>query len=64
MAGRRAPSVRGGAAVGRRLGDSLGRKRLFLLGMAAFTITSLACGLAPRRCSWSSRGRRRARRRR
>src|SRR6201995_43873 len=30
-----------------RLGDLLGRRRLFLLGMTGFTLTSLACGLAP-----------------
>ncbi|WP_324617604.1 MFS transporter [Streptomyces sp. NRRL F-5053] len=33
--------------LGGRLGDSHGRKRLFLWGAAAFGVTSLACGLAP-----------------
>jgi MFS family permease len=30
-----------------RLGDLLGRRRLFLMGMSGFTLASLACGLAP-----------------
>lgn len=36
-----------GLVTSGRLGDLLGRRRLFLLGMAGFTLTSLACGLAP-----------------
>ncbi|GAQ63499.1 multidrug resistance protein stp [Streptomyces scabiei] len=33
--------------LGGRLGDLFGRRRLFLWGMTAFGVTSLACGLAP-----------------
>jgi MFS family permease len=33
--------------LGGRLGDALGRRRLFMIGMSIFTLTSLGCGLAP-----------------
>ena len=33
--------------VGGRLGDSQGYRRMFLLGITLFTLTSMACGLAP-----------------
>ncbi|WP_329457188.1 DHA2 family efflux MFS transporter permease subunit [Streptomyces sp. NBC_01497] len=36
-----------GLVTSGRLGDLLGRRRLFLLGMSGFTLASLACGLAP-----------------
>lgn len=36
-----------GLVTSGRLGDLVGRRRLFLLGMTGFTLASLACGLAP-----------------
>ena len=33
--------------TGARLGDLYGRRRMYLLGVAVFTVASLTCGLAP-----------------
>jgi EmrB/QacA subfamily drug resistance transporter len=33
--------------TGGKLGDLLGRRRIFIVGIAIFTLSSLACGLAP-----------------
>ncbi len=40
--------------LGGRLGDLFGHRRLFLIGIALFTLASLACGLAGSQefCSW------------
>lgn len=36
-----------GVVLGGRLGDAFGRRRLYAYGLAAFTVTSALCGLAP-----------------
>ncbi|GGS88085.1 MULTISPECIES: MFS transporter [Streptomyces] len=36
-----------GLVLGGRLGDAFGRRRLYAYGLAAFTLTSALCGLAP-----------------
>src|SRR6201995_5077242 len=36
-----------GLITSARLGDLLGRRRLFLIGLTGFTLASVACGLAP-----------------
>ncbi|MGV2919275.1 MFS transporter, partial [Streptomyces alfalfae] len=36
-----------GLVLGGRLGDAFGRQRLYAYGLAAFTLTSALCGLAP-----------------
>src|SRR3954468_11897 len=36
-----------GLVTGGRLGDIFGRRRLFLIGVAGFTLASALCGLAP-----------------
>lgn len=36
-----------GLILGGRLGDMFGRRRMFVIGLTLFTLTSIACGLAP-----------------
>ncbi|GIH12949.1 MFS transporter [Rugosimonospora africana] len=40
-------AVAAGVITGGRLGDLYGRRRMYALGMALFTLASAACGLAP-----------------
>ena len=47
--------------LGGALGDRLGRKRVFMGGLIAFTIASVACAVAPSSGSWCWRGRCRGR---
>ncbi|MGF7233928.1 MAG: MFS transporter, partial [Frankia sp.] len=39
-----------------RLGDLIGRKKVFLSGITVFTLSSVACGIADRRASAFSAG--------
>ncbi|MEU7901100.1 MFS transporter [Nonomuraea sp. NPDC049152] len=48
--------------TGARLGDTRGYRRMFLLGLAGFTLASLACGMAPGATALSSHGSSRAQR--
>lgn len=43
-----------------RLGDLFGRKSVFMAGLGVFIASSLVCGIADSRRSWSSRGSSRA----
>ena len=44
--------------VSGRLADTYGRRRVFAIGMAVFTVASLACGLAPGAAGAGRRARR------